>query len=169
MLTIMTTDTRQAFSPFVRHLESLRDEDDRGALAVMRRGALNQHGRLAMARYVVPHVQQWERSDDYYYTIASLFAMHPVPGGQGNIGNHLADLVAQDEDRAEAIEKRFSAMLTAHPDDLGNHLRRVVSLLKSAEIPVNWHRLFGDMRFLQNPNGADEVRRQWSYAFWRNA
>jgi CRISPR system Cascade subunit CasB len=64
----------------------------------------------------------------------------------------------------EAVERRFVALLNAHPEDLDKHLRHAVSLLKAHEIPVDWLRLLGDLRGWGNPERY--VQRNWARAFW---
>jgi CRISPR system Cascade subunit CasB len=150
--------------PFVEYLEGLRD--DRGALAALRRGLGQPPGTVAdMYRYVVPWLPKdaspWK--DAPYYQIAALFAYHPAAGGSGNMGAHYAQTRDPQADNT-AIERRFTALLAAHPDDLDGYLRQAVSFLRSKEVPVNWHRLFYDLRAWGHPDRY--VQQQWARAFW---
>jgi CRISPR system Cascade subunit CasB len=80
----------------------------------------------------------------------------------------LVDKESQDSgDRTEAekrIEKRLLALLNCHRDDLPDHLRQVISLLKSKDTPVNWAKLLHDIK------GWDwesrDVQRSWAWGFW---
>jgi len=153
--------------PFVSYLEGLRD--DRGALAALRRGLGRPLGTAAeMYRYVVP----WLPSDappwreNAYYLIAALFAYHPAAGGLGNMGSHYARAreLAHDD---TALERRFTALLASHPDDLDFYLRQAVSFLKSKEIPVNWHELLYDV--LHWGHRERFVQQKWAKAFWGHA
>ena len=154
--------------PFVEYLESLRE--DRGALAALRRGLGHPPGAVAdMYRYVVPWLPNdappWEEAP--YYLVATLFAYHPDKegkgAGQGNMGNHFAQARDPQSDNA-ALERRFTTLLTAHPDDLDVYLRQAVSFLKSKDVPVNWHRLFYDLRGWGHPNRY--VQKRWAGSFW---
>lgn len=156
---------------FVTYLKSLAD--NRGALAALRRGLGQPSGTVPdMYRYVVPLLPKdaypgsWtERS---YYLIAALYAAHPASDGYGNLGSHFAvHLDLQNPDRNDAIEKRFVALLTAHPEDLHIYLRQGISFLRSKETPVNWDQLMWDVRELGNPDRATNVRKHWADAFWR--
>ena len=156
----MTTRTQ----PFVAYLEGLRD--DRGALAALRRGLGQPPGTVAdMYRYVVP----WLPSDApryreaAYYLIAALFAYHPAPGSTGNMGQHFAHAWDAQGDNT-ALERRFTVLLAAHPDDLGDHLRQAISFLKSQDIPVNWHQLLRDVGAWGHPDRY--VQQQWARGFW---
>lgn len=149
---------------FVEYLEGLRD--DRGALAALRRGLGQPPGTVAdMYRYVIPWLPEetkpWREAA--YYQIAALFAYHPAEGGTGNMGNHFARTRDPQGDNT-AIERRFTALLAAHPNDLDTYLRQAVSFLRSKEVPVNWDRLFRDIQRW----GYQErtVQQAWARSFW---
>lgn len=153
--------------PFVNYLEGRRD--DRGALAALRRGLGRPPGAAAeMYRYVVPWLPAdapaWR--EDAYYLIAALFGYHPAAGGHGNMGNHFARARQAGGDDT-ALERRFTALLAAHSDDLDFYLRQAVSFLKSKEIPLNWHQLLHDVLQWGHPDRY--VQQQWARAFWGRA
>ena len=155
--------------PFVTYLEGLRDAGNRGALAALRRGLGQSPGTVHdMYRYVVP----WLGADisrtreAAYFLIAALFAYHPDAGGAGNLGTSFAH--ARDpQGENSAVERRFTALLSAHTDDLPFYLRQAISFLKSKETPVNWHQLFSDILAWDHPQGY--VQKQWARAFWGHA
>jgi CRISPR system Cascade subunit CasB len=150
--------------PFIEYLEGLRD--DRAALAALRRGLGQPPGSAPeMYRYVVP----WLAADappqreEASFTVASLFAYHPAAGGSGNMGDHFARARDPGGDDT-AIERRFSALLAAHPADLAFYLRQAVSFLRSKDVPVDWHRLLADMLGWGHPDRY--VQKRWARAFW---
>lgn len=155
---------------FVPWLESVRDSSDqaysRSTLAILRRGSATQPGEDAnVLRFVVPRLPtdggpQTERP---YFTIAPLFALHPLAGGTGDMGSHFRR-VQQGKQSEEAIERRFTALLNAHEDELAWHLRQAVSLCKANTVPVNWHTLFSAIRGWSQPNRW--VQRTWAQSFW---
>lgn len=148
--------------PFIEYLESLCD--DRGALAALRRGLGRPPGTVAsMYPYVVPWLPESRRNESIYYLVASLFAYHPATADEGNMGSHFASTRKSDTDTT-ALERRFTALLAAHPDDLATHLRQAVSFLRSKEVPVNWHRLFHDLQHWAYDDRP--VQKQWARAFW---
>jgi CRISPR system Cascade subunit CasB len=149
---------------FVKYLESLRD--NRAALAALRRGLGQPPGTVAaMYRYVVPWLPDTAspRQEAVYYLIAALFAYHPDAGGTGNMGAHFARARDPQGDNT-AIERRFTTLLAAHPDDLDSYLRQAISFLKSKEVPVNWHQLLSDVLGWGSPSRY--VQRQWASDFW---
>jgi CRISPR system Cascade subunit CasB len=150
--------------PFITYLESLRD--DRAALAALRRGLGQPAGSVPdMYRYVVPWLpaEAPARLEDATYMVAALFAYHPAAGGTGNMGDHFAHTRDPQGDNT-AIERRFIALLAAHPDDLGFYLRQAVSFLRSKEVPVNWHQLLSDVLAWSHPDRY--VQKRWARAFW---
>jgi CRISPR system Cascade subunit CasB len=158
---------------FVGFLEKLVNDNDRAALAVLRRGLGKQPGEVAgMHRYVIPwlpeNVQVWH--EEPYYLVASLFAhWHQgrnrvednPPRNLGASFTRLAPLRAENRD---STEKRFIALLNCHRDDLPGHLRHAVGLLKSKDIPIDWAHLLID---IQNWIWESRsVQRAWARAFW---
>ena len=152
--------------PFVRYLIE-KISGDRAARAVLRRTLGRSPGEAPEAfRYVVPWLPNpcYERTEAAYYLVAGLYAYHPAHTAQGNIGAHLHDLAAGDEHALTRLEKRLEAALRAHPDDLPDHLRRLVGILKAKEIPVNYHELMRDL--LQWDAEDRRVQKRWANAFW---
>ena len=149
---------------FITYLEGLCD--DRGALAALRQGLGQPPGTVAsMYRYIVPWLAddtpRWR--EEAYYLIAALFAYYPDPGGQGNMGHHFARARDPQGDNT-AIERRFTTLLAAHPDDLATYLRQAISFLKSKEVPINWRQLLPDVMAWGHPERY--VQQQWARAFW---
>jgi CRISPR system Cascade subunit CasB len=119
-----------------------------------------------------PYVVRWlpvagsNQREAAYYLTAALFAYHPDPGGSGNLGRAFRRTLDHNEDNT-AVERRFTALLTAHSDDLPFYLRQAISFLKSKEMPVDWHQLFADVSAWSHPDGY--VQKQWARAFWGRA
>jgi CRISPR system Cascade subunit CasB len=150
---------------FVSHLEKLQRQDDRAALARLRRGLGKEPGT---APETYPLVQPWlpdnlpRWREDAFYLVACLFASHPEPGGSGNLGASFARLAAARD--SASIEQRFVALLNCHADDLPGHLRHAVSLLTSSAVPVDWRQLLRDVQRWGHPSRS--VQRQWARQFW---
>ena len=154
--------------PFVTYLERLAD--DRGALAALRRGLGRPPGDdVGAYRYVIPWLPEgaprWQEAA--YFSVAALFALHPKLGGSGNVGDLFAAaramrLSAGGDD--SAMERRFTALLNAHPDDLSAMLRQAISYLASQEIPIDWHQLLRDTLAWGHPDRY--VQRAWARSYW---
>ena len=150
--------------PFVRYLEERAG--DRAMLAALRRGLGAEPGdpeTAGMFPYVIPWINEWYEEADIYL-IASLFAFHADSAKSGNMGNHLRALAGQLGDD-DATERRFVQLLRMRRDTLGPRLRQQISILKSKDIPVNWHQLIADLRHWDHPKRF--VQRDWARAFWR--
>jgi len=154
--------TTEEKHPFVAYLESLAE--NRGALAALRRGLGQPPGTVAsmypyVARWIGEDTPTWQ--EEAYYLIAALCALHPQPGGVGNMGDHFRRAA---HERRQAFERRFEALLATHPDDLPDMLRQSVSLVKSQEVPINWDQLLGDVLHWGHPDRY--VQRRWASSFW---
>jgi CRISPR system Cascade subunit CasB len=157
---------------FVEYLEGLERNEDRAALAALRRSLGKIPGEAAEAhRYVLPfNPAAWEESA--YYLVSGLFALHPQNWRRDaddrnltNLGASFARLGSAVD--SKSIEKRFVALLNCHEDDLAEHLRHAIALLGSKEIPVDWVQLLKDLR---NWNHEDRfVQLSWARAFWGRA
>ena len=159
-------------------LERLRDNKDRARLASLRRGLGQQPGTVLEASRVIEHILDEDDPPwvaDTLYVIAPLFAFHSAShkgDRRKDMGDHFRALFDRDEEPPPNVERRFLALLSSEPDDLPDTLRQAVSLLKSKEISVNWHRLFDDVQkwLDRRPEGDEKrksVRLRWSRNFWR--
>jgi CRISPR system Cascade subunit CasB len=160
----MTDARRTPEDHFVAQLRRLADNDDRAKLAKLRRGLGKPPGTaletLAVVLRCLPSGLRPE-AEDTYYLVASLFAEHPQPGGV-SLGRAF-NLLARKR-QAESLEKRFVALLNADADDLPEHLRHAVSLLKSEGIALDWACLITDIQHWKHPERF--VQRQWARDFW---
>lgn len=157
---------------FITYLETLTE--DRAALAALRRGLGQPPGQAPeMHPYVIRFLPReaypntW--AEQSYYLVASLYGLHPEKGTGENMGSHFAQtLDRQNPDNNQPIERRFTALLTAHPDDLAFYLRQAVSFLKSRKEPVavNWHQLMDDVLKWGDPYKQPGVQKRWARAFW---
>lgn len=155
---------------FITYLEGIRDSADqsraRAILATLRRGLGKEPWQEAeMLRYIVPWLPQepniWRERP--YFLIASLFAFFPEEGGEGDMGKHFS-AIRHSGQNPDAIERRFTALLQCHSEDIPYHLRQAISLCKANRIPVNWHQLFQDVTSWGHP--MRRVQRSWSRSFW---
>ena len=155
---------------FIDRLQKLADGQERGALASLRRGLGQPPGTVAdMYRYVEPFLGELGSGarfkESAFYLVAALFALHPKSTDEGNMGTHLAK--TRTDSGADALERRFTALLAAHPDDLPEYLRQSISFLKSKDVPVNWNQLIWD---LENWEKRDDpkysVQKKWARSFW---
>jgi CRISPR type I-E-associated protein CasB/Cse2 len=180
----MTKEERpKQFSAFIHYLEGLLGDEeqdkDKTALAEMRRGLAYQP-QLApnMHRYILPRmpekVSSWEKQT--YYIIASLFAYYQASMANNaenrwhNMGSHFAAaLDLSSEANNDGIERRFTALLSAHPDDLHYQLRQSVAFLKSRQevIPINWYTLMWDVYSWKHEESRFKVQDKWATQFWR--
>lgn len=151
---------------FIHYLLELSQGQQRGELAVLRRG-LSQPPASDMAMYAyvarfIPEKLRGSYAEKVYYLIAALFAYHPLNTLQGNFGAHMHAAVS--EANQEATERRFVVLLNAHVDDLPDYLRQAVSYLKSKDVAINWETLFKDLQQWSHPDRF--IQRRWANSFW---
>ncbi|MCB0109726.1 MAG: type I-E CRISPR-associated protein Cse2/CasB [Caldilineaceae bacterium] len=154
--------------------------DQRAAMAELRRG-LQEFPQLApyMHRYIAPfttYKKGWDKQS--YYLTAALFARYhsgsaePVYSDKSyvNMGTYFHAVVQQEQEVSEATERRFNALLTAHPQDLHYHLRQAIAFLHSkseANIAINWETMFWDILQWDDDDKRPGIQERWAENFWR--
>lgn len=121
---------------------------------VGRRDGPSPHESAAHAAITVFAVHQQSRSE-------------PMHRGGQSLGAAVR-LLGQRTGAEDAVRRRFHALGTASslPETL-HHLRGLVTQLRSAGIALDYGRLARDLRRLQDPRYADEVRLAWGRAYHR--
>lgn len=170
---------------FAKWLESLHRQEDRGTLAALRRGLMLEEQQLFE---ILGHIPSRFLSglrpgeERVYLMVASLYAFHPVSFTEPelaerrrNLGESLrrfAEATAQQGGGTEesgdllpeSLKRRMDALLSAPRADVFGHLRQIISLLKSQEIPVDWAQLLCDLSSWEAPGRP--VQWQWSRSFY---
>ena len=152
---------------------------DRGKLARLRRGAGKSIGEVNEATMVFfgeTPVDLYDDEADDLYTVATLFAWHPVNGDPvrdppfrtaWGFGGSLAAIRNRDDgNEDEGVTRRFTALLNSRLEGVPTHLRQLIALLHSRakDTPINYSQLFFDLRGWE---AADRhVQRNWAAGFW---
>jgi CRISPR system Cascade subunit CasB len=166
-----TATQQQTFDEkFISYLEKFVRDENRAALAHLRRGLGKDS---ATATEMFPYISGWtanltRRDENAYFLVASLIGLYPTNSWKSeekfnNLGRSFSFL----KEDSDSIEKRFVALLNSETEDLPNHLRQIVSLLKSKEAPINWLQLLKDIKFWEIENS--NVQRNWAKGFWGNS
>jgi CRISPR system Cascade subunit CasB len=151
---------------FVGSLLSLAKEgnEDRGALADLRSGLGKQPGEMARVhRHVAPYLPEKSYDHRWYYLTATLFGAFPEHRAGRSLGAAFRPL----RSKSESMEARFVGLLNAHSEDLDDHLRRAVSLLRANDQPLDWFRLFQDLLQWDHADGLVQLR--WARDFYYKA
>ncbi len=159
----MSLDDKQ--KKFIGYLLNLAREgkEDRGALAELRSGLGRKPGEMARVhKHVVPYLPDNKYNDRWYYLTATLFGAFPQHREHRSIGAAFRPL----RSKSDSMEARFVALLNAHPDDLGAHLRHVVSLLKANGQALGWFRFLDDLIQWDHPDGFVQLR--WARDFYKS-
>ena len=144
--------------PFVRSLYGLAEREDRAALAKLRRSLVQP---LAAMPYVAPYLRREATANEEraYSLVAGLFAIHPTAGHQT-----LAVALRMLSDRSDSVALRFRALLDAASDDVGDHLRHAVSLVRGADIAIDFNDLFWTVLTWNRED--QRAQRAWARQFW---
>jgi len=152
---------------FVGRLERLVEEEDRATLAQLRRSLAFEPGTYV---YAFPFVERFtvglstERRK-LYFLIAGLFALHPEnnKNPREDLGRTLKRLYEQD--KSPSTERRVLVLLEADDEQLAQHLRQLVSLLKAKGLAVNWEQLLQGL--INRQYDPEETKRRWAQSFYR--
>lgn len=154
---------------FVAYLRAR--SEDAGLMASLRRGLADPSSpevHRVVQRWLSEGDPEWLES--VCMIVGPLFALHHDEEGRGdprdNMGTHFRRL-APGKDLPPNIERRFLHLLSSDANELGDALRQAVKLLKTNQVPVNWERLFDDVRRWSIEGARDDVRKKWARAFWR--
>jgi len=175
----MTTAT--IAEDFVEWLQKLAENKDRARLAALRRGMLLEPSQFYELFSIIPPRfldRVGPKELQARLMVAILFASHQgsLPASETrnrrpNLGASLRQLAIKklkkasgelgpDDELPEPLKRRLDALLAARWEDLFYHLRQVIRLLKSEEIPVDWVQLLTDLRHWD----SDERWVQWSWS-----
>jgi len=172
-----------AIEKMVEYLVKLAKNEDRGALASLRRLASDNVGATAAYRHVLAFVPEGDgprqRADvQRYLQIAGLFGVHPHhhgPAGTGgesaaayaprrNMGHVMAEVSGGKDDNA--TERRFLRMLESHEEELPTHLRHAISMAAGAQggtVGVDYVQLYWDLRYWTSDDRKVQLRWARSY------
>lgn len=172
----MTEKIRPKWSKFINYIEAYRKEENRGALATLRR-SLGNLPDLDVRSFpiVYPGIKYaglTKFQEKNAFMIAALYAyyfsgtMEPSSFTEKywNFGDSFRLLVEDDEKGSKSIERHFIALLNAHEDDLIHHLKKNVSLLKSRNIVIDWIELAVAMQNWAHPKRFIQTR--WAQSFY---
>lgn len=174
----------QVFMYTASKLEYLRSISDTGAgkglMANLRHGIGKKPGELpelwGMIFDRIPDelTGRKEASDAEWavYTALTLYALHQQ-GSDVNmnqkdisVGRAAANLV-KNEDDTERVLNRLNLVATAvSPEDLAYHLRGLVQLLKSEDIPLDYARLAKELYQFHNNESASSIKLSWGRDFY---
>ncbi|ANN17249.1 type I-E CRISPR-associated protein Cse2/CasB [Amycolatopsis orientalis] len=173
----MTTSVAERRDTFVKALYSLhagassgipkRQSECRQALARLRRSLTGSRQQTAAYEIVFRHDPP-ESEQEVWLLVAGLFATHPQPARRGHrsLGSSMRAL---REKRGDAAARRFEQLLGRERDVLPHHLRQIVRLLASDDIPVNYSSLLDDLVVLMGEgyrdNSAHRIRLRWARDF----
>jgi len=96
--------------------------------------------------------------------VVALYTLQPAIVNEGNFGYHLRLLKSPDN---TAIDKRITRLLKADRSTVYPEVRSSISILASADQPINWVQLLSHMIGWNHPSRY--VQKQWSRCYYSQA
>ncbi|MCP9495166.1 MAG: type I-E CRISPR-associated protein Cse2/CasB [Pyrinomonadaceae bacterium MAG19_C2-C3] len=161
-------ERRRRFIGNLRLLEEHDDGPSRAGLAALRAGLRTKNGiAIEMMPHVVPYLDEREHTNDcWFFAIAALFAAHPLTTKENiSLGGSFGRL----REKSGSIEKRFQLLLASDEEDLFERLKKIVSLLKAHNVPVNWYALLRDLTTRSWDDPQRHLQLDWARDFYRSA
>ncbi len=157
----------------------------RASLAKLRRGIGNEPGSMpALWDVTLNGLDESLTSKDgaptrgewAVHTALTLYALHQqgadmhqhaMSKDKNTLGTSLRKLIKNEEDE-KRVKRRFDAAATSDSlAEFSHHLRGLIQLLKSQDIPLDYPALAEDLYWFQFPEARDSVRLRWGRDFYR--
>lgn len=92
---------------------------------------------------------------------------HAMSKEKNALGISLRKLIKNEEDE-KRVKRRFDAAATSDSlEEFSHHLRGLIQLLKTQDIPLDYPALAEDLYWFQFPEIRDSVRLRWGRDFYR--
>jgi CRISPR system Cascade subunit CasB len=181
--------SEQVIIGFICRKIKLLDEEtsrSKALLAKLRRGVGKQPGALPdiWGITLADMPDDWtsrggkpSRAEYAVHTALTLYALHRqgktrsmnTEDKRMTFASAAAWLIKKDENRFDAVKRRFDAVATALEfTELAYHARGIVQLLKAEDISMNYPAFAQDLLYFQYPDIADSIRLRWGEDFYRN-
>ncbi len=180
------TSLRGSVGSYVaKRIESLtqtrNQSGGRAALARLRRGIGHEPGEIPMlwGEFLLELPEELRsrssrptRAEWAIYAALTLFAMHQQGKEETmhrkgiDLGRATARLVSDREDQERIWPRLNRVALACDMQELNYHLRQLIQILKSEDIPLDYVRLAEDLYDHQGEDTVNRVRLQWGRSFF---
>lgn len=155
-------------SQLLEQLRKCKARDDRGMMANLR--CILVENKKHRAWPALNRLNVAIEDEDSAF-IAGLYATHPEEAFTGNLGSTCKSIELKkdanrgDDGKLTPTERRFQHLLAAERgEELYSRIRRMVLMAKSADVPVNYEKLAGDLK-----KGEEQRKREWAASFWNTS
>jgi CRISPR type I-E-associated protein CasB/Cse2 len=104
--------------------------------------------------------------DEDFNTVAALYAYHPDHSDNGGTLGHLCRSLSAG---LSTFEGRFKRLLLCDAEELRQRLQPVILAARAEGVPVDYRRLYLDLRSWDHDFYGDRVRKDWAQDFWGQA
>jgi CRISPR system Cascade subunit CasA len=165
---LSTNEVKREIPRFVQVLFDPANLGSAKNLAILRSGIYQWPDQISRIHSLItPHIPEADHDpwcEAVYYLIGTLFAYYPENSDRGNMGSHFRLAGPYGSVQEQHIENQFSLLLSSDTQELSMRLQKVVDLLRSKVIKVNWAELFMDL--LQWNAPGQPVQKKWANDFW---
>lgn len=164
------------------YLQRISDTGEgRRILANLRRGVGKKPGELPELWGMIFDKIPEELIGDRYtsdaewaiYTALTLYALHRQGSDKDmhqadiSVGRAAARLVKHEDDEKRILNRLNLVATATDPEDLAYHLRGIVQLLKSEDIPLDHAKLSRELYLFHNKEIAANIKLSWGRDFYR--
>lgn len=149
-------------------VSTYKGENVRGVLAVLRSGLGTRNREWGpMWRYVAPYINETHhKTDDWFFVVAALAGWHPAERPSYLSKESLGKTARTLRDDSGSVDAHFAALLACREDDLPGHLRRIVGLLRSKDVPVDYRQLLMDLVDTGWSHPERLIQQKWARDFY---
>ena len=186
----MAEDAKQV-SAFVKHKiiklkENQNDAATRAMLAKLRRGIGKTPGSMpelwevtmeGMPEALYRKGGEPTRGEWAVHTALTLYALHQqgkdlqkkwMHQDDVTLGTALRKLINNDEEQEKRVKRRFDTAATSESlPEFAHHLRGVIQILKTQDIPLDYALLAKDLYWFQVQEARDGIKLNWGRDFYK--
>lgn len=186
----MAEDAKQV-SAFVKHKiiklkENQNDAATRAMMAKLRRGIGKTPGSMpelwevtmeGMPEALYRKGGEPTRGEWAVHTALTLYALHQqgkdlqkkwMHQDDVTLGTALRKLINNDEEQEKRVKRRFDTAATSESlPEFAHHLRGVIQILKTQDIPLDYALLAKDLYWFQVQEARDGIKLNWGRDFYK--
>lgn len=162
--------TRDEAAVFAGRLLGLATEESRADRALLKRARTGHPTQQLLARRVVhglvpPGVAHSPRTLDLVERVVGLFVVLPDHrDGAGSVGACARRLADRKGVSRDAVERRFTAILSSSSEAVATHIARLFARCASENVGIDYGQLTYDLERAGHPDRW--IERRWADEFW---
>ncbi len=164
MPTNSTEDKQDFAAKYTARLKTLSKADKAKLKRNVGKTLEQSHNVQAVFWRALPYqesMKPYQQED--YFLVATLYPLADS-AQTGSIGKALQLASKNNENKSNGYDRRFQALLNANRDQLPFRLRQIISLLKAADVGVDWAQLMRDIRHWES--ASRYIQKRWAKDYY---